>query len=555
MPHTLPTNSRLLGVLAIAGVLLLNACGGGGNNNLVPITPTPAPTPTPTSGTTSPASLLCTASGAPQSIGRASTAQELPKRAPRHGGNAQRHVPGLIEVTYERATYLRARPHVAAHEETLDFPATDRVVQVLRVDPSREKATFDRLQASPLVKSVSYGAYRYLQSTTASSAFTNDPFFEGFSPGNVPPLYQTAATGGQWDNHVICAANAWAYGKSNTTGRTFAGALGGTAAIAIIDTGADLTHPELAGRVTYAESVLNGIVTAGLAGMHDNDGHGTDVAGIAAAAGNNAIGFAGVAYAAPLMIFKVFPDPPSGGCPPQSTDSQCTAQPTDVARAINDAVAHGAKVINLSLGDTTPDAAEENAVAAAIAAGAVVVAASGNGNAQFVGQPVLDYPAADPGVIAVGASAIDDSNPAAVGEKVASYSNYSSSNPTSWGVVAPGGDPCAGSVSSSCDDSDVLHWIENIFTSTSPDPALAGACKPDPGSTGPNDCRLLIAGTSQATPHVAGAASLLLSVGAPASQIKTLLCSTAVPIPGGKAGCGRINVYKAMASAVGDPSP
>lgn len=556
MPHTLPTTtSRLLGALAIAGVLILDACGGGGsgNNNLVPVTPTPMPTAT--GGTTSPASLLCTTSGAPQSIARAAGEQALPRRAPRHHGNVPTHVPGLIEVTYERTAYFRARPHLAAHEETLDFPATDRVVQVLRVDPSLEKATVERLRSSPLVKSVSYGAYRYLQSTTASSAFTNDPFFQGFTPGNVPPLYQTTATGGQWDSHVICAANAWAYGKTNTTGRSFAGALGGTAPIAIIDTGADLTHPELTGRVIYAESVLNGVVTPGLAGMHDNDGHGTDVAGIAAAAGNNALGFAGVAYAAPLLIFKVFPDPPSTGCPPGSNDPQCTAQPTDISRAINDAVAHGAKVINLSLGDTAPDVAEENAVAAAIAAGVVVVAASGNGNAQYVGQPFVDYPAADPGVIAVGASAIDDSNLSALGEKVASYSNYSGGNPTSWGVVAPGGDPCAGSTSSACDDPDDLHWIENIFTSTSNDPTLAGACKPDPGSTGPNDCRILIAGTSQATPHVAGAASLLLSVGAPASQIKTLLCSTAVPIPGGKAGCGRINVYKAMAAAVGDPNP
>lgn len=543
---------RHFSVLALAGVFVLSACGGGSSSGGPPpptIVPTSTPTPVATSGTTSPQSLLCTAAGAAQSVSRRSTGENLPRRLARGFDASNAHVPGLIEVTYDRTVFAHMQPRTANVERTLDFPATGRVVQIVRVAPSNEDAAVARLRASGLVKNVSYGAYRRLQSTTASSAFPNDPFFDGLTATDQPPLYQTSDTGGQWDDHVICAANAWAYGKANTTNKTFPGALGGTAPIAIIDTGADLTHPELSGRVTYAESVLNGVVTAGLAGMHDNDGHGTDVAGIAGESANNGLGFAGVAYAAPLMIFKVFPDPPSGGCQPNSTSTQCEAQGSDVATAISDAVAHGAKVINLSLGDTSRDTAEENAVASAIAAGVVVVAASGNGDSNGVGQPTLDYPAADPGVIAVGASSIDDSNLAAVGEKVASYSNYSSANSASWGVVAPGGDPAGNN------DSDDLHWIENISTSTPADTTFLQACRPDPNTTGPNDCRILIAGTSQATPHVTGAASLLLSVGASASQIKTLLCSTAVPIPGGKAGCGRINVYKAMAQAVGDPSP
>lgn len=539
-------------MLVLAGTFTLSACGGGGGNNGGP-PPTPVPTATPT-----PIVPLSCSTGATQSVGRSVYSETAVRRYVRPAARSGEHVPGLIEVTYERSAFARVQRTAAPAgvlERTLDFPETDRVVQLLRVDPAREERVAAQLRTSPDVKSVSYGAYRYLQSTTASSAFTNDPFFDGFAPANVPPLYQTSSTGGQWDDHVMDVEGAWAYGKSNTTGRTFAGALGGTAPIAIVDTGADLTHPELANKVVYAESVINGVVTPGTAGMHDNDGHGTNVAGIAAACGNNSIGFAGVAYAAPLMIFKVFPDPPSGGCTPGSTSSQCTALGSDVGLAINDAVAHGAKVINLSLGDTSPDSAEENAVAAAIAKGVVVVAASGNGNSQGVGQPSLDYPAADAGVIAVGASAIDDANPSAIGEKVASYSNYSSANPTSWGVVAPGGDPCPGVTGSTCSDPDDLHWIENIYTSTASDGSSTNACRPDPNSAGPNDCRIFIAGTSQATPHVAGAASLLLSVGASASQIKTLLCSTATPLSGGAAGCGRINVYKAMAKAVGDPSP
>lgn len=548
MPNSLPAFLRASGVLALAGILALSACGGGSSNGTPP-TPTPTATPTPGNGLQ--ALTLCTTSGMPQSVAHASLEQGIPKRNP-HLGTAISHVPGVIEVTYDRATFAQARAR-ADVVHTMDFPQTGRIVQVLRVDPSQEQSVVNELRTSPQVKNVSFAAYRYAQSTTASNAFTNDPFFDGFAPANTPPLYESSTNGGQWDNHVICTANAWAYGDSNTTGKTFSGALGGTAPIAIIDTGADLTHPELV-NVTYAESDLNGVTTVGLSGMHDNDGHGTDVAGIAAAAGNNKFGFAGVAYAAPLQIYKVFPDPPSGGCAPGSTSSQCTALGSDVALAISHAVAHGAKVINLSLGDTSQDTAEANAVAAAIAAGVVVVAASGNGNSSNVGQPTLDFPGADPGVIAVGASALDDSTPGAIGEKAASYSNWDGAN-SSWGVIAPGGDPCPGSTSSACSDNDNLHWIENIFTSTAADGTSSRACRPDPLTTGPNDCRIFIAGTSQATPHVSGAVSLLLSVGAQPSQIKTILCSTAVPVGGGKAGCGRLNVYKAMAQVVGDPSP
>jgi serine protease len=237
------------------------------------------------------------------------------------------------------------------------------------------------------------------------------------------------------------------------------------------------------------------------------------------------------------MIFRVFPNT---GC-----GTTCSANGSDVGLAIDNAVAAGAKVISLSLGASGPDTAEESAVANAIAAGVVVVAASGNET-----KTTLDYPARDPGVIAVGASALDDST-RTVTETVASYSNYDASHATTWGVVAPGGDPTGGT------DTDDFHWIENISSSTS-DPNFT-TCTPDFGSVaGVTDCRTLIAGTSQATPHVSGAAALLLSVKPTLtpSQVFTALCTTATAIPGTtRAGCGRLNVYKAMAQVVGDSNP
>ncbi len=462
-------------------------------------------------------------------------------------GGENEYAPGIIEVVYQGPVLSAHRSEAAGLVERvqgdvrseMDF-SSDRV-QVVAVPPGTEDAAIRQFEASGIVKSASRSALRHLESTTAATL--NDPYYNGFAPANVPPLYMAASVPGQWDMHVICAANAWGYGNANTTGSTFAGALGGNVKIAIVDTGADLTHPELANRTVFAESVINGVRTVGLPGMHDNDGHGTDVAGIAAATGNNSFGFAGVAYAAPLMIFKVFPDPPAGGCAAGSTSALCSANGSDVGAAISDAVAQGARVISLSLGASGADTQEELAVSQAIAAGVVVVAASGNETAT-----TLDFPARDPNVIAVGASSIDDSNPSAIGESVASYSNYDATNPLLWGLVAPGGDPAGGS------DADDLHWIENIFTSTPADGT--NACSVDRnGQTG--DCRVLIAGTSQATPHVSGAVALLLSVNGSLTPttVKTTLCTTARNINNAKQGCGRLDVYRAMARAVNDLNP
>jgi serine protease len=240
-----------------------------------------------------------------------------------------------------------------------------------------------------------------------------------------------------------------------------------------------------------------------------------------------------------MLAYRVFPSDPSGGCE-NSTSPQCESNTLDEAAAINDAVAHGAKVINLSLGAAGPCSSgdvEYQAVEKAIANNVVVVAAAGNES-----KSSLDCPAADPGVIAVGASTLSDATSPAT-EAIASYSNYLSSTGNGRYVVAPGGDPSGGG------DNNFLHWIENIYSSTAVQP---GTCTPDLNATSSTpDCRILIAGTSQATPHVAGVVSLILAVrpSYTPAQVAAALCNSATDIGDAKQGCGRVDAAAAVAYA------
>jgi subtilisin family serine protease len=500
---------RSLAVAAVAAFSLsLTACGGGGGSATPPAAaPTPLPsanTPAPPSGGGSQSSAACPTSASTASVAGAS-AQSIAMRAPVAAPAAQRYVPGMLVYSDARGT-----------------------LHVENVDPAGVDREMSRLRATSGVRTVQRAQYRRVL------AAANDPYYAGFGAGS--PFFESSDTPGQWDMHVIGMSAAWT-GKSG-------------APIAVIDTGVDVKHPDLSGRVTYAHCYVtfptNASQTSGSI-VTDEDGHGTNVAGIADADTNNSFGFAGAAFNAPLLAFRIFPSPPSGGCSPSSKNSQCDTTDVDEVTAINDAVAHGARVINLSLGSDGPlsncqDSIEETAIKNAISKGVVVVAAAGNESSNH-----LDCPAAYPGVIAVGASAIEGSSNA---EGVASYSNWvGASGPGGGGayLVAPGGDPCPGSTSSTCDDSNNLHWIENIYSSTASTP---GACTVDAaGKSG--DCRILIAGTSQATPHVAGVVSLLLGLhpGMTPAQVAAALCSSATNIGNSKQGCGRLNAAGAVAAA------
>ncbi len=436
----------------------------------------------------------------------------------------------------------------------LDFDRIGQTVRVVSVAGENPQTVKAQLQSVPGVVSVSEVHRVFPQ--TRGATFTNDPYFKGAS-GTSAPLFQTSGTGGQWDMHVEGLENAFSYSQGSANVK-----------LAIIDTGEDVTHTEIKDdRIVRTECfITNASGTSQSTGtfVTDPDGHGTDVTGIAAAAIGNGYGFVGDAGHVALMLYRVFPTPDNNCANPSSTDPQCSTSTLDIASAINDAVANGANVISLSLGadgstctnGNDPDTTEGAAVANAIAHNVIVVAASGNSSASSVTPPGCDS-----GVIAAGASAYNDGQPNASNftsstrtEYVPSYSDHGSTNvlhsDSSWGIVAPGGD-------GSSNDTDSLHWIENIWTTTPFNSNFAGACGTDPFGGG-NDCRILVSGTSMSTPHVAGAAALILSVNAgyaSPSAMKRLLCQNAHDIGDAHQGCGRLNVYRAMAIAAGDPNP
>ncbi|MBI5944987.1 MAG: peptidase S8 [Chloroflexi bacterium] len=167
----------------------------------------------------------------------------------------------------------------------------------------------------------------------------------------------------------------------------------GNVTVAIVDSGVDMSHADLAGKITGGYDFVNDDNTP-----QDDFGHGTHVAGIAAAQGNNGTGIAGVSWGAKVMPLKVL----------NSTGGGTYA---NVAAAIVWAADHGAQIINLSLGGASPSVTLEAAVVYAYNKGLLVVAASGNNG----GNQVL-YPARYPQVMAVGATNFSN--------QPASFSNY-----------------------------------------------------------------------------------------------------------------------------------
>ncbi|MFI8996795.1 S8 family serine peptidase [Streptomyces sp. NPDC053542] len=283
--------------------------------------------------------------------------------------------------------------------------------------------------------------------------------------------------GQQWALDALKLPAAWQTARGDDT------------VIAVVDTGVDLDHPDLKSRLVSGTDVVDGD-----GDPMDHNGHGTHVAGIAAAATDNGVGIAGGAPGAKIMPVRVLTAAGSGA-------------KEDIIRGVVWAAEHGADVINLSLGESGLMAkllrggTLNRAITTAHDEGAVVVAAAGNEGAET--QP---YRLSTP-VLVVGAS--DQHG------KPASFSNFGAQG----AVSAPG-----------------VAILSTLPTYTTP------LTRDNTSGYGELD------GTSMATPYVSAVAALLHQQGRTPDQIIADVKETARnPDQLSKLGLGIVDAQAAVA--------
>jgi subtilisin family serine protease len=268
-------------------------------------------------------------------------------------------------------------------------------------------AVVESLRDAPGVRYVEPVVARHI--TTGFTA--TDAMLGARAPTDVPAggvrvslIPTDPAYAGQWGLPRIGAPTAWdiTEGSRETT-------------IAIIDTGVDYSQPDLAGRIDTVDA-RNFSVSPATSNADDDSwkglgaGHGTHVAGIAAAALNNAYAGAGVAPNCTILPVKVF-------------DLNGNGDSYKAGLGVRWAADHGASVINMSYGGSDYTQFEADSIAYALGKGCVLVAAAGNNGTDFP-----EYPAAFPGVLAVSALTHPDG--------IASYSNVGGD----VDLAAPGSD-------------------------------------------------------------------------------------------------------------------
>ncbi|MBU2009834.1 MAG: S8 family serine peptidase [Chloroflexi bacterium] len=289
--------------------------------------------------------------------------------APAAGQDAQGFAPDRVLVKFKAGTdeATQREVHGRYGGEVVD-EIRQLGVKVVRVPAGKVP---EKVNAYRSVRAVEFAEPDFV---AQAIEVPNDPYF-----------------GSQWGMAKIQAPDAWDISR------------GDGIRIAILDSGVDQNHEDLAGKIVDNRNFTSSRT------VDDLYGHGTHVAGIAAAATNNGIGVAGVGYNAVIMNGKVLGDTGSGYY-------------SWIASGITWAADNGAKVINMSLGGSSSSSTLEAAVSYAWNKGVVLAAAAGNDNSV---APL--YPAYYANCVAVAATDQSDAK--------ASFSNYDNN----WvDVAAPG---------------------------------------------------------------------------------------------------------------------
>ena len=344
----------------------------------------------------------------------------------------------------------------------------------------------------------------------ALAALRADPDVAWAEPNQPRRLAAEPLAGLQWGLHNTGQSVWWHRGVPDAdidAPEAWAISRGAGVTVAVADTGVDLGHPELAGRLVPGYDFVDDD-----ADPQDAHGHGTHVAGTIAAGANGA-GVVGVAPDARIMPLRVL-DANGGG------------NSADVAAAFAYAGDRGVRVVNASLGSPYPSQVERAAIRSH--PGTLYVVAAGNGGADAAGDDVDDdtreYPCAheEPNLVCVGATTADDTR--------AGFSNYGT---TSVDLSAPGQDIVSA----------YLRGHESVLGRY----------------FGTGDGYEIMEGTSMASPHVAGAAALAASMqpGWAGAQLRSVLLEGADRLPalaGASLTGGRLNAAAAVRIAAGLPA-
>lgn len=396
---------------------------------------------------------------------------------------------GAVLVKFKPGVAMASEAELAARYGATVERTVANGVRLLRVPDGWERAVSRALAADSSVLFAEPDAL-WAAVGIPRIAVRSAPVMEPTSPEATPsdPFYDR-----QWGHTRIRSGSAW----DLTTGDA-------DVTIAVIDTGIDSAHPDLAIKVVSGHSFLN-------QGAHEDsnpvdlNGHGTHIAGIAAAVTDNSTGVAGMSWGARIMPIRVL-------------GRNGTGWTSDIASGIVWAYQNGADVINLSLGSASDSQTVRDAIDAAHNAGALLVAAMGNEASDN-----LFYPAAHPDTLAVSATDFYDD--------LAYYSNYGSN----CDVAAPGGELVIGDftlgIYSTLPTNEAFYLHEAYGYASTYD---------------------YLQGTSQATPFVAGLAALIWSIDGTltADQVQQVIEETTVDLsPQGKDpffGHGRIDARAAL---------